>query len=285
MTVALIRRCTGVATIAIVAALSLAACGGTTSGSTGAAGNSLGTITAGQIKFAFRSDDKPASFVQNGKPAGFLIELSQAVAARMGETPVYVATDFASMLPNVRNHTYDSAAFDVLITPARQKVVDFTDPVNFSEAQLISKRGAPITSVQAAAGKTVAVTTGSSLIPILQQQAKGVTVKEFPNITASANALAAGQVDGLFTGVATTAQLLTQHPDFTATQQINTGKSAFPVAPDKTALLKAMNTAIASVIADGTYTRLFAKWNPPGLLIPQGMLSTYPGMKQRPTGP
>jgi len=282
MTATLSRRWLGVATIAIVAALSSAACGGATnSGSGSAGGNPLGTITAGQLKFAFRSDDKPASFVQNGKPAGFLIELSQAVAARMGVTPVYVATDFDSMVPNVRNHTYDSAAFDVLITPARQKVVDFTTPVNFSEAQLISRRSAPIASVESAGGKTVAVTTGSSLIPILEQRAKGVTVKEFPNITASANALAAGQVDGLFTGVATTAQLLAAHPDFTATQQIDTGQSAFPVAPDKTALRNAMNTAITAVIDDGTYTKLFAKWNPPGLLIPQGMLSTYPQLKQR----
>ena len=208
MTAAPIRRCLGVATVAIVAALSLAACGGATPSS----GNQLGTITAGQIKFAFRSDDKPVSFVQDGKPAGFLIDLTQAMAAKMGVTPTYVATDFDSMLPDVRNHTYDSAAFDVLITPAREQVANFTTPVEFAEAQLISRKSAPIGSIQSAGGRTVAVTTGSSLIPILQQQAKGVTVKEFPNIASSANALEAGQVDGLFTGVATTAQLLAQPP-------------------------------------------------------------------------
>jgi polar amino acid transport system substrate-binding protein len=277
MTATLIRRCFGVATIAIVATLSLAACGGATPSSS----NQLGTITSGQIKFAFRSDDKPASFVQDGKPTGFLIDLTQAMAAKMHVTATYVSTDFDSMLPNVRNHTYDSAAFDTLITPARQKVADFTTAVEYSEAQLISRSSAKITSIQSAGSKTVAVTTGSSLIPILQQQAKGVTVKEFPNIAASANALEAGQVDGLFTGVATTAQLLSQHKDFAATQEINTGESAFPVAPDRQALLKAMNSALAAVIADGTYTKLFAQWNPPGLLIPQGMLTAYPGMKQR----
>ncbi|HJP77301.1 MAG TPA: transporter substrate-binding domain-containing protein [Pseudonocardiaceae bacterium] len=279
MTATLTRRRFGVATIAIAAAFSLAACGGATSSSS--ANNQLGTKVAGQITFAFRSDDKPASFVQDGKPTGFLVELAQAMAAKMGVTANFVATDFDSMLPNVRNHKYDSAAFDVLITPARKQVVDFTTAVNYSEARLISRKSAPVSSIQAAGTKTVAVTTGSSLIPILQKQATGVTVKEFPNIAASANALEAGQVDGLFTGVATTAQLLTAHPDFTATQEINTGESAFPVAPDKQALLKSMNSALAAVIADGTYTKLFAKWNPPNLLIPQGMLTAYPGLKQR----
>ena len=277
MTATLTRRRFGVATIAIAAAFSLAACGGATSSGS----NQLGTNVAGQITFAFRSDDKPASFVQDGKPTGFLVELAQAMAAKMGVTANFVSTDFDSMLPNVRNHKYDSAAFDVLITPARKQVVDFTTAVNYSEAQLISRKSAPVSSIQAAGSKTVAVTTGSSLIPILQQQAKGVTVKEFPNIAASANALEAGQVDGLFTGVATTSQLLTAHPDFTATQQINTGESAFPVAPDRQALLKSMNSALAAVIQDGTYTKLFAKWNPPNLMIPQGMLTAYPGLKQR----
>ncbi|HEX4221711.1 MAG TPA: transporter substrate-binding domain-containing protein [Pseudonocardiaceae bacterium] len=278
MTATLIRRCFGVATIAIVAALSLTACGGAT---TSSGNNSLGTITSGQIKFAFRSDDKPASFVQDGKPAGFLIDLTTAMAAKMNLTPSYVSTDFDSMLPNVRNHTYDSAAFDTLITQARKQVVDFTTAVEYSEAQLISRKSAKIDTIQSAGTKTVAITTGSSLIPILQQMVKGVTIKQFPNIAASANALEAGQVDGLFTGVATTSSLLTSHPDFTATQQINTGESAFPVAPDKQALLKSMNSALAAVIKDGTYTKLFAKWNPASLKIPQGMLDAYPGMKQR----
>jgi polar amino acid transport system substrate-binding protein len=47
-------------------------------------------------------------------------------------------------------------------------------------------------------------------------------------------------------------------------------------------LKKALNTALAAVIADGTYTKLFDKWNPAGLLIPPKMLAAYPGMRQRP---
>jgi polar amino acid transport system substrate-binding protein len=259
-----------------VAALSLAACGGAT-GTT----NTLGTKTAGQITFAFRSDDKPQSFVQGDKPTGFMIELTEAMAAKMGLTPHYVSTDFNSMLPDVHNHTYDSAAFEVLVTPARQQVDDFTTPVTYSQAQLVSRKNAPVSSVQAAGGKSIAVTRGSELIPILQRQAPGVTVKEFPNIAASANALTAGQVDGLFTGVATTAQLLAQHPTFTATQEINTGAAALPVARDRSPLKQALDTALAAVIADGTYTTLFDKWNPAGLLIPSDMLKAYPGMRQR----
>lgn len=272
------RRSFSVATLVLAVGLSLTACGGTTS----SAPNPLGTNDGGKIAFAFRSDDKPTSFIQDGKPAGFLVDLTQAMAKKMNVTPNYVATDFASMLPNVRNHKYDSAAFGTLVTPARQAVTDFTTPVSYGLAQLISRKDATIQSVQTAGGKTVAITRGSELIPLLKATVPTVTVKEFPNIAASANALTAGQVDGLFSGVTTVLDLLGKHQDFTATQAISTGSTAFPVAKDRPALKKALDDALTAVIADGTYTALFDKWNPAGVAIPQDMLNSYPGMKQRP---
>jgi polar amino acid transport system substrate-binding protein len=281
MRAALTRRRLGVAVLALVAALSIpsmTAC----AGSSAAGNNALGTIADGKLKLAFRSDDKPVSFIENGKPTGFMIDLTTEMAKRMGLEPTFTATDFASMLPNVRNHTYDSAAFGTLVTPPRQQVTDFTKPVSFGEAQLISRKAATIPSVDTAAGKTVAITRGSELIPLLQKRVPTIKIKEFPNIAASANALTAGQVDGLFTGNATTAQLLDKHPDFVATQAITTAQTSFPVAKDRPALKKALDDALTAIINDGTYTKLFDKWNPPGVLIPHELIDAYPGMKQRP---
>lgn len=278
MTAAPTRRRIGVAAVALAAGMSLAACGGADTSSA----NSLGTVTPGAIAFAFRSDDKPVSFVDNGKPTGFLIELTQAMAAKMKVTPQYTATDFASMLPNIRNHKYDSAAFGTLATDARKQVTDFTTPVSFGEAKMVSRKGAALATVDAAAGRTIAITRGSELIPLLKNKVPTVTVKEFPNIAASANALTAGQVDGLFTGDTTALDLVGKHPDYTASPSITSGETALPVAKDRPELKKALNDSLKSVIADGTYTKLFDKWNPPGVPIPSDMIAAYPGMQQRP---
>lgn len=272
------RRRFGVATLAIAAGLTLAACGG----GDDQAANALNTVSAGKLQLAFRSDDKPVSFIENGKPAGFLIELTQAMAKKMNLTPQYTATDFASMLPNVRNHKYDSAAFGTLVTEARQKVTDFTSAVNYGQAQLISRKAAPVPTVDAVGGKTIAITRGSELIPLIKKRVPSVTVKEFPNIAASSNALTAGQVDGLFTGVSTTLDLLKKHPDYQASAPITSGMTAFPVAKDRPELKKALDDALKAVIADGTYTKLFDKWNPKDVAIPQDMLKAYPGLQQRP---
>jgi polar amino acid transport system substrate-binding protein len=258
-----------------------AACGSGSSSSS-AAGNSYGTLTAGTIKFAYRTDDKPVSFVQDGKPAGFMVDLTTAMAAKLNMKADYVSTNFNSMLPDVRNHLYDAAAFGVLVTPDRKKQTAFTTAVNYSQAQVVSLKSAPIATVADCNGKTIAATQGSELISLLQATAPKVTVREFPNIASSANALAAKQVDGLLTGTTTTQTLLAQHGDFTASPPVTSGLSAFPVALDRPKLLQALNSALEQVIKDGTYTKLFAKWNAPGTEIPDQMLGDYPGMQQVP---
>ncbi|MDE2080959.1 MAG: amino acid ABC transporter substrate-binding protein [Burkholderiales bacterium] len=238
----------------------------------------LETGTPGELRVAYRTDDKPISFLQDGQPAGLLIDLTNSIAERLGLHVTYVSTTFAAMVPAVRNHLYDTAAFGVLVTPERQAVVNFTSAIGYGQAQLVSRKSASLAKLEDAAGKTVAVTTGSALIPLLQQIAPRVTVKQFPNIASSINALVAGQIDGLFTGLATAERVVEQHPDLVATQTVESGVNALPVAKDRPGLLAALDRAIAAAMKDGTYTRLFTKWNPPTMAIPERLFSDYPGM-------
>jgi polar amino acid transport system substrate-binding protein len=239
------------------------------------------TVTPGGLTLAYRADDKPVSFIADGKPAGFQIDFTSAIAAKLGFKPEFVATDFASMVPAVAAGRYDSAAFAVLVTPQRQGIVDFTTPVTFNEARLVSLRKTPLARVQDAGGKTVAITRGSALIPVMEHLAPSVTVREFPNIAASLNALRAGQVAGLFTGLATADSLVAAHDDLASSQIVTSGEGAYPVARANTALLGAMNTAIAALMRDGTYIKLFAQWFPQDVRIPQALYDAYPGMPRQ----
>ena len=240
------------------------------------------TGTPGTLTVAYRTDDKPVSFLEDGKPAGFLVELMHSIAERMGLQVTYVSTTFAAMVPAVRNHQYDTAAFGVLVTPQREEVVNFTTPIGYGQAQLVSRKAAPLATLDGAAGKTVAVTTGSALIPLLQKTAPQVSIKQFPNIASSINALLSGQTDGLFTGNATAERVVAQHAELAASQTVESGINALPVAKDRPELLAAMNKALAAAMADGTYTRLFLKWNPPSVSIPERLFRDYPGMRRPP---
>lgn len=236
------------------------------------------TITKGVLTVAYRTDDKPVSFIQNGKPTGFAVEFERAIAARLHLRLKFIATSFASMLPGVKNRRYDTSAFATLVTPQRKKMVDFTKPVGYGQARLVIPVKAPIAKVQDAAGKTIAITQGSALIPMLRRIAPGVRIREFPNITSSLNSLLAGQVNGLFTGLATSARLVKQHPSLTMSQTVTTGVAAYPVSKSNPKLRMALDKAITALMENGTFTRLFVKWNPPGIQIPAELYADYPGM-------
>ncbi|MCW4117091.1 ABC transporter substrate-binding protein [Aurantimonas sp. MSK8Z-1] len=260
-------------TLAALSCLALAALSGSP-----AAAADLKTVVSGQLTVAYRTDDKPVSFIENGKPTGYIVEFAQAIGKELGKEVEFVSTNFESMVPAVKNEQYDTAAFGVLVTPEREAMVDFTTPVGYGEARLVSRKEAPIDKVQAAGGKTVAVTRGSALIPLLNKIAPDVTVREFPNVAASLNALLAGQVDGLFTGLATADRLVQQQAELMASQAVTSGIAAFPVAKTNPELLKALDGAIDKLMKDGTYTRLWTKWNPPSVEIPEDMYAEYPGM-------
>ena len=245
----------------------------------------IATVHPGRLTVAYRTDDRPISFIAQGKPSGFLVAFEQAIGKQLGLPVEFVATDFASMLPSVKNHVYDSAAFPVLVTPPRRKIVDFTSPIGYAQARLVSRRTAPISKINGAEHKIIAVTQGSALIPLLQRIAPGVRVKQFPNIAASTNALLAGQVDGLFTGLATADHLVAQHHGLAGSQIVNSGEVAFPVAKSNPRLRAALNAAISQLMTNGTYTRLFQTWNPANVRIPAALYARYPGMPhERPAG-
>lgn len=271
-----LSRCSKFLAIGALSTLAMSFCGAA-SASTDA--NTLRTVEKGQITYAFRADDKPVSFIKDNKPAGFMVDLTTEIAKRIHLQPQYVATDFSSMVPSVSSHRYDSAAFAVLVTPAREKVVHFTTPVNFAQARLVSLKKAPLNTVKSAAGKTVAITVGSALIPVLQKIEPTINVRTFPNIAASTAALKTGQVSGLFTGFEASSGLLKRNPDFMASESVMSGKGALPVAKDRPALLKALDTALAGIISDGTYMKLYSKWYP-NEGEPAGMAQEYPNFKK-----
>lgn len=242
------------------------------------------TVQPDQLTIAYRTDDKPLSFIVDGKPTGFLIDFENAIADKLHSKVVFIATDFASMLPGVRNQRYDSAAFDVLVTPEREKVVDFTRAVGYRQARLVARKNAPISNVADTKGKVVAITRGSALIPKLKEIVPGVSIREFPNIASSLNALLASQVDGLFTGLTTADDLVAKHPELMASQLVTTGKAAFPIAQENPALKAAYDKAITDLMTDGAYAKLFAKWNPPGTVIPDELYKDYPGMPHEKVG-
>lgn len=150
-----------------VAALVLAACGGSEGGSaaSGAAPankasgslieriNNKGTITVGtEGTYApFTYHDK------SGKLTGYDVEVTRAVAEKLGVTVEFKETQWDAMMAGLKAGRFDVVANQVALTsPERQATFDKSEPYSWSGPVLVARNDSTIKSVEEIAGKKAA---------------------------------------------------------------------------------------------------------------------------------
>ena len=214
-------------------------------------------------------------FDENDNPTGFDYDLSQAIAAKLGITFKFEDQDWDGIIPSLQSGTHDVIMSGMNDTVERQKVLDFVDYFNAGFAIVIPK-GNPegIKALADLCGKTVAIQTATAQIDLINAVnpscSKKIEVLEFPTDGDAQNAIRAGKASaGVNDGqvAAYTAQTAGDGAYFEIInpadapdgyQSVLTGVGVLKANSGLTAAIQA---AIQSLIADGTYTELLAKWN------------------------
>ncbi|STZ75685.1 amino acid ABC transporter substrate-binding protein [Bergeriella denitrificans] len=142
-----------------LAALVLAACGGSEGGAGQAANpqggslieriNNKGTITVG-------TEGTYAPFTyhdESGKLTGYDVEVTRAVADKLGITVEFKETQWDAMLAGLKAERFDAVANQVgLTTPERQATFDRSEPYSWSGAVLVARKDSNIKSIDDIAG-------------------------------------------------------------------------------------------------------------------------------------
>ncbi|GLY85047.1 ABC transporter substrate-binding protein [Actinoallomurus iriomotensis] len=118
-----VARRGAIACVAVVSALSLAACG--KSGGDGGSGlNQSGTLTVGMnLQF------KPEMYLDSAnKPAGYDVDLLNKLAKELNVKLVIKNLDFNGLIPGLQSKKFDLVSVGLTATDARKKVIDFTRP-------------------------------------------------------------------------------------------------------------------------------------------------------------
>ncbi|WP_416190687.1 amino acid ABC transporter substrate-binding protein [Neisseria sp. CCUG12390] len=153
-----------------MAALVLAACGGdggsaASNAASGAAGtanasgslieriNNKGTITVG-------TEGTYAPFTyhdQSGKLTGYDVEVTRAVAEKLGVKVEFKETQWDAMMAGLKAGRFDVVANQVALTsPERQATFDKSEPYSWSGPVLVARNDSTIKSVEEIAGKKAA---------------------------------------------------------------------------------------------------------------------------------
>jgi polar amino acid transport system substrate-binding protein len=223
--------------------------------------------------------DPPFELIENGKPAGFDIELMQLIAARFGRTwrlVRYDGADFKGIFAGLDSSAYDCVASGATITPERRKLADFCDPYVVSGQSLVvdPERLPNVRSTADLGGLTIGVQRGNTSEPVAERlvaegKAKVVKVYAYDEIEHALDYLASGECDAFMKLAPVMAWFLRSRPKL---KIVETGITqewlAVSVRRGNDALCEAINEAQRALLSDGTLQRLAARWLGPHATIP-----------------
>ena len=216
---------------------------------------------SGTLIAATGGDLKPFNYFEGKKLTGFEVELTDAIAAKMGVKVEWKVLSFDSLLAGLQRDRWDLAISSHGVTEERAKVVDFSDNHYCGGATIVAKDPA-ISKKTDLAGKTVAVQTGTTFLSAMQQDKSIGSVRNFPQDRDARAAVVSGRADAWVTDkfVALEAIKLIPEAGLKMGEQLFVERMAAAVAKGNTELLAAFNKGLAEVMADGTYEKISKKY-------------------------
>jgi polar amino acid transport system substrate-binding protein len=237
----------------------------------------LGLRTPGTLTVGTLSQSPPTSCLgPNGHYTGYDNELLRAIAAKLGLKVAFVGTDFFGLLAQVASRRFDVGSASIMATDARRRTVGFTNGYDFGYLSLVVPSGSPITGFDdLAAGQRIGVVQGTVEEAYVVDTLHLQPVK-FPDFTTVYTSVKTHQIDA-WVAPAMEATNVMRPGDTAAIAGYTFGLGnyvAYAVAKDNPPLIAALNAGLDAVIADGTWSRLYATWVP--RLLPRGW---HPGSK------
>lgn len=249
--------------------------GGGSASASGSGAPTVQTITPGTLSVGSCLDYAPFELVKNSNPTGFDVDMTYAIAAKLGFDQAHVnwvKANFNTIFTAVAQGQFDMVAAAVTATgdtgAKRAEKVAFSNYYyNARQSLSVNPTNSPdITSTdQLKSGDSVGVqkgTTGAQWA-VDNLQSKGITIRSYTSATDAFRDLSAGNLTGIINDESSSYAIAATMSDVKVVEAIDTNeKYAFAFAPTSTALVTAWNTGLQQVIDDGEYAKIYAKYFP-----------------------
>ena len=194
---------------------------------------------------------------------GYDVEVSRAIAEKLGVEPEYVESDWDSLFAGLDAGRYDMVCNGVEVTEERAKTYAFTTPYGYIHTALaVRKDNTDINSFEDLKGKTTANSLASTYMELAESY--GATVQGIDTLEETIQLLTAGRIDATLNADVSFYDYLNVHPDADFKLVAQTAEASHVAIPvlksEDTAYLDALNTAIEELRADGTLKTLSEKY-------------------------
>ena len=214
---------------------------------------------------------------RNGKPAGFDIDVAEALCRQMHVRCEFVQRPWSTLQeailgrPGIFGSQIDAIVSSVSITPSRERTATFTKPYYHVPAEFIARKGA-IKMADAATlrGKRIGVQAHTTHDDFVSSRFAGIaTIARFQTLPQATAALAHGQVDVVlgdalaldrgFLATGSGRGFAFVPPSFTDPEWFGDGVGVV-VKPGDGALRAKFDSAIDAIRADGVLKRISERY-------------------------
>lgn len=254
-------------TLAVIAALAapLAACStGSSTPAESVAGDEYGLLNPGTLTVATEGTYRPFTFHEDGSGplVGYDVEIIEAVADKLGLEIEFEETQWDAIFTGLDAGRFDVIANQVSINPEREEKYLFSEPYTVSPGVIVvTEDDDSISSFADLEGKTTAQSLTSNWYELAQES--GATIEAVEGWAQAVALLQQGRVDATVNDNLTYLDYETTNGPTglkIAAETDDPAYNAFAFTQDKTALVAAVDGALAELREEGVLAEISEKY-------------------------
>ncbi len=220
------------------------------------------TVDAGVFTIATNAEFPPYEYHDNNEIVGIDMEICGAIADYLGLTLEIEDIAFDSIIPEVSSGKVDLGAGAITVTEDRKQNVDFSDTYASSAQVIIVQEDSDITGPDDLAGVNIGVQLGTTGdIYASDYEAEGSTIERYNKGFEAVEALTQGKIDAVVIDAQPAEVFVSENEGIKILDEALTEEDyAFVIAKGNTALLDAVNAALADLKESGTLQEIVDKY-------------------------